>query len=58
MTTTTGRTKTEGDADPTGPLPPICLQSQVWLPADYTTDPVFPRQGAVPRYYPQGRGYP
>jgi len=52
--TTTGRTTTKGDADPTGPIPPICLQNEMWLTSDYLTDPTFPGQGTVPRCYLQG----
>jgi len=55
MTTTTGRTKTKGDADPTGPIPPICLQNETWLTPNCFTDPAFPGQGATPGCYPQGR---
>jgi len=70
MTTTTGGTKPKGDADPAGhsssgsiqirdlPLPPICLQNQAWLTPDCFADPVFPGQGAMPGYYPQGREHP
>jgi len=56
--TTTGRTKTKGDADPTGPIPPICLQNETWLTSDYLPDPTFPGQGTTPRHYPQGCEYP
>jgi len=58
MTTTTGRTNTKGDADPTGPIPPICLQDEAWLAPHYLTNPAFPGQGAMPGHYPPGRGHP
>jgi len=54
ITPTTGRTKTKGDADPTGPIPPICLQSQAWLTSNYLADPAFPGQGTAPQYCQQG----
>jgi len=48
MTTTTGRTETKGDADPTGPIPQVCLQNEIWLTSDNLTDPAFPGQGTAP----------